>query len=133
MFAFTVVPRFDDVDAMGIVNNARFFTYAEEGRLAFIRSCGLMGRGFIVARIECDYRRSIVLADGPVTVEAAVERVGRSSATFRQVLSQKSGPPAAEMTVVLVGYDAANSRSRPFDEDERAILLAHGPSPAPTA
>ncbi|MGF7234779.1 MAG: acyl-CoA thioesterase [Frankia sp.] len=127
----TTVPRFDDVDALGIVNNARFMTYAEEGRVAFLRAYDLAGRGWVVARTEIDYRRPILLDSGPVTVGVSVTSVGRASATLRQTLSQ-AGELAADVVVVLVGYDATHRRPRRFDEDERAALLAHGPAPAPT-
>ena len=130
MFTVTTMPRFDDVDRAGIVNNARFLTYAEEGRIAFLTTHALVGRALVVRRIECDYLRPILRERGPVDVTVSVARVGGSSVTFDQVLIQ-AGETAARIVVVVVAYDAALGRARTFDDDERARLLAQS-SPAPS-
>jgi acyl-CoA thioester hydrolase len=135
VFTYTTVPRFEDLDAVGIVNHARFFTYCEEGRIHFLRKViPDIGTNFgmIVARTECDYVRSILFERGPVTVTVTTARVGRTSVELVHDLVQ-AGEPVARMVAVLVAYDYKISKSRPLIPAERDALLAHQqpvPSPA---
>lgn len=135
VFTYTTVPRFEDLDTLGIVNHARFLTYCEEGRLNFLRKAlPEVGKtfGMIIARTECDYLRSIVLDRGPVTVTVTTARVGRSSTELVHELVQ-AGEPVARMVAVLVAYDYSIKKPRPLAAAERDALLAHQhpvPSPA---
>ena len=78
--------RFRDIDAMGHVNNAVFFTYFEEGRKAFIgRLLGIVEPSdyyFILGRIECEYLRAITLSH-EILLEIWVGSVGKKSFTFK--------------------------------------------------
>ncbi len=66
--------RFRDCDPMGHVNNAVYLTYLESARFAWWRSAfgplGLKEHGFIVARVEIDYRKP-ALAGRPAAHQAA--------------------------------------------------------------
>ena len=56
--------RFRDVDAMGHVNNAVYFTYLEQTRVDYVRAAGLVskdatfpgGIGFILAEAHCQFK-----------------------------------------------------------------------------
>ncbi|MFH1033631.1 MAG: thioesterase family protein [Pseudomonadota bacterium] len=53
-------PRFSDLDAFGHVNNARFFTYFEEGRSGYLRRLGIFlppasPVSLVVQKAECTY------------------------------------------------------------------------------
>jgi acyl-CoA thioesterase FadM len=69
-FQTAINVRFNDIDAMGHVNNAVLFTYFEEGRKALFleRLKGVKGGGFnfILAHIQCDYLLPVRLEDRPV-------------------------------------------------------------------
>gem|GEM_PF-7071886 len=53
--------RFSDTDRLGHVNNAVFATYAELGRLAFLRELGMTDQGLILARLAIDFLRQVRL------------------------------------------------------------------------
>jgi acyl-CoA thioester hydrolase len=80
----TRVPiRFADIDAMGHVNNAIYFTYFEQARMAFFRE--RVGKvwdwtvdGIIVAHNEIDYKRPVLLQDD-MRILLWVEKVGTKS------------------------------------------------------
>lgn len=80
----TRVPiRFADIDAMGHVNNAIYFTYFEQARMAFFRE--RVGKiwdwtvdGIIVAHNEIDYKRPVLLQDD-MRIILWVEKVGTKS------------------------------------------------------
>jgi hypothetical protein len=67
-FQTAINVRFNDIDAMGHVNNAVLFTYFEEGRKALFleRLKGVKGGGFnfILAHIQCDYLLPVRLSTG---------------------------------------------------------------------
>jgi acyl-CoA thioesterase FadM len=75
-----VVPHqaiFRDLDAIGHVNNAVFFTYFEWARALFWFDLTGGSRpfdlGFIVARAECDFRRRRKSRRSPFRLEHAVQ------------------------------------------------------------
>ncbi len=120
--------RFSDTDAMGHVNHARFATLFEDARIGLLRSIAsgdqdLPTNGMILARLEIDYVRPLVLDDEPVSVFARVMRIGTSSFSIDYSLEQR-GAICARGLSVLVAYDYAAARSRPLTAAERDQLEA---------
>lgn len=119
--------RFRDIDAMGHVNNAVFFTYFEEGRKAFLEKVlGIVDPSeypFILAHIHCDYRAPLKLGDHPL-LEVWVGETGEKKFTFRYRLADKKNP-AREFgsgESVMVFYDYEAGRSIPIPQDIRERL-----------
>ena len=81
-FSTPVNVRFRDLDAMGHVNNAVFFTYFEEGRLAFFTSTSpekkFPGFDFILAHTSCDYLKPVTVNDRLV-LQIRVAKIGGKS------------------------------------------------------
>jgi acyl-CoA thioester hydrolase len=118
--------RFRDCDPMGHVNNAVYLTYLESARFAWWRSAfgplALTEHGFIVARVEIDYRKAAVPGDR-LLVRLRVDRVGRSSfAVGYEIVNAKTHELVAEAKSVQVAYDYAQGRSVPLSETLRARL-----------
>ena len=134
--AFTVeIPvRFRDLDSLGHVNNAVYFTYMETARTEYYRK--MTGRtslgdfGFILARAECDFKAPIGLGQ-TVVVSVWPTRIGESSFTFRYELRGKEGETLfATGESVQVAYDYRAKKSRRLPPDLRKRLeaeLASGP------
>ena len=126
----TVVPlRWRDMDAYGHVNHAVYLTYLEQGRdaaLSRLLRDTLGETGYVVARVEIDYRRELRLADGPVVVSCRVTTVGGSSAGTRETIVNVDGELAAEAEAVIVKVDREARRPRPWLEAERAAFAAAG-------
>jgi acyl-CoA thioester hydrolase len=108
-----VVPyhvMFRDVDAFGHVNNAVFLTYFEWGRtLLWFELTGkrtLPDIGFVVARAECDYRRSIGME--PIEIATRIGEMRNSSLDFHAEIRLASGEVAAAGKVVVVLWDWAS-------------------------
>jgi len=72
--------RFRDIDSMGHVNNAVYFTYFEEGRKEFLRSLFNIVNpdeyNFILAHIRCDYLKPIRISD-PISLHLWVGEIGQ--------------------------------------------------------
>ncbi len=110
---FVEIPtRWSDLDALGHVNNARFFTFDETARLDYfsdlMRSDDQFwkARGLILARIECDF---IAQLRHPAQVRAGfrIERLGRSSMST-QAAHFVNGKPVAVSRGVVVWFDYNN-------------------------
>jgi acyl-CoA thioester hydrolase len=108
----THVPlRFRDIDAMGHVNNAVFFTLFEEGRKAFLeRVFHIVNPAdypFILARLSCDYLKPVRLEDS-IAVHVWIGEVGKKSFIFKYNIvdrhEDESIYAAGESTMVLFDY-----------------------------
>ena len=106
-FETGVEVRFSDLDPMGHVNNAVYATYCEQARVAFFaRVFGVeeaSGFEFILARLEIDYRRPVLMGD-PLRVALRISAVGASSFAFEYRLTVH-GERVAEARSVQVFFD----------------------------
>ena len=119
--------RYRDADAFGHVNNAVYLTYLEEVRdewLGRTLADPALVWGYVLARVEIDYRRELTLDDDGVVVRCALERIGNSSCVTREGVLTRGGEIAAEARAVLVARDETTGRSRPLTGEERAALEA---------
>ncbi len=112
--------RFADTDALGHINNAVYATYAELGRVEFMRGLGVKPGGFILARLALDYRSQVRLGER-VTVETWVERIGNTSLTMRQVVLA-GGEVAAEVEAVAVTFDYQTNRPVRVPQEMRELF-----------
>jgi acyl-CoA thioester hydrolase len=112
--------RFADTDAMGHVNNGSFVVYAETGRIDFMKALGAVDRSFILAHLAIDFRRQVRFRES-VVVESRVEKIGTSSMTLRQAI-RADGTVAAEVRAVVVSFDYAANRSRPWTTELREAM-----------
>ena len=121
--------RWRDLDAFGHVNHVVFLTYLEEARDEWL-GCTLgdpaLVWGFVIARVEIDYRRELTQEDDAVVARCAPDRVGTSSVATREVITTVSGKLVAEATAVIVARDAESGRSRPLSDVERAAFSRAG-------
>ncbi len=83
-FFFDVPTRWGDLDSLGHVNNAKYFTFDESARLAYFEDMlganptDPSGQGLILARIECDFLAQLH-HPSLVRIGYRVTRIGRSS------------------------------------------------------
>jgi acyl-CoA thioester hydrolase len=122
-----VTVRFRDIDAMGHVNNAVYFTYFEEGRKAFLKEAFGITRPadypFILARTACDYLRPVRLDDA-LMLAVDIAAVGTKSFTFRYELFN---PEDAALVYgrgesVMVMYDYGTSATVAMDREFASVL-----------
>jgi acyl-CoA thioester hydrolase len=111
MNGFPVSVRFPlhwgEMDAFGHVNNARYFTYFESSRVAYLERVGLALRGLpsgvsvILASTSADYLKPLVF---PAEVEVGTRavKVGRTSLTLEHEVRAQDGTRHARGTSVLV-------------------------------
>ena len=120
--------RFRDTDAMGHVNNAVYLSFLELARMHYwIRHTGVTDHrriGFILARVEIDYR-SPAYAGEELRVWLRVTELRGSSFVFAYRVEEKaSGRLVAEAVSVQAGYDYEAGRVRRLTEEFRGKVLA---------
>lgn len=123
--------EFRDTDAAGIVHFSVFFNYMEEAEHAFLRKLGLSvfllddetAISFPRVAARCDYRTPIRFGD-LITVEVAIEKVGRSSVTYRFLFRRDTAEIAEGfVTAACCCVDEVGApRAVPIPEKVRTVL-----------
>lgn len=128
LFFQPIVVRYGDLDPQGHVNNAAFVTYLEHARVAYIRHLDLWdGRsfldiGFILARVELDYKAPIQLTD-QVEVGVRTSRLGNKSLDMEYLIRQVNGARVyGEGKTVQVAYDYQGGKTVPLQSSWREII-----------
>ena len=119
--------RWDDLDAMGHVNNAKYLTYAQEARFLWateefsgaMRETSLIE--MVVARAEIDFKEPIYEGGRFVDVEISVEKIGNSSFTMLFTIAD-GGKVFAKVKTVQVAISVETMKSRPLTDIEREVL-----------
>ncbi len=120
--------RFRDIDSMGHVNNAVYFTYCEIARNAYwTRLFGtrrLARANFIVARAEMDYRSQANEEDA-IVVGIRVSSIGNTSFDFHYNILETGTPRLiAEARTVQVAFDYKANRKIQIPEPVKEQILA---------
>ena len=120
--------RWGDMDALGHVNNSRYFTYFEQARVDWLAALGVAwGRasGPVVASARCDYKRPVTV---PATLEVRLyaEAPRRSSVLTRYEVCRTDAPDVlcAVGEATLVWVDLQSGRPVRLPEALRAHLPA---------
>ena len=108
--------RWDDLDAIGHVNNARYLTYAQESRFAML---GLFN--MVVARAEVDFKAPINEGNIFVDVTIWIEAISKSSFTMVYEISGE-GTLFAKIKTVQVTVSEDTKSSRPITDVQREVL-----------
>jgi acyl-CoA thioester hydrolase len=119
--------RWDDIDALGHVNNAKYLTYAQEARFHwsfyqfYERNETPYFIDMVVARAEVDFIVPIYEGGLFVDVHIWVESVGTSSFVLNYEISSK-GVLHARLKSVQVAISMETKKSRPLTDEEREFL-----------
>jgi acyl-CoA thioester hydrolase len=117
--------RWRDLDAFNHVNHVVFLTYLEEVRdewLGRVLDDPALVWGYVIARVEIDYRRELKLEDDVVVARCTLERLGTKSVTTSEAVLTRDGETAAEAKAVLVARDEKTGSSRIISTIERAAF-----------
>ena len=123
-----MVVRYGDLDAQGHVNNSRYLTYLEQGRVGYFIHLGLwdghsfMDSGIILADVHISFRAPILLGQD-IRVGVGIVRLGNKSLNFEQTIEDTpSGCIMASASVVLVAFDYRTQQSIPIPAAWRKII-----------
>lgn len=126
----SVEVQFGDVDMMGHVNHAQYFTYFETARTNYyLRLAGAKPPfdarqlDLIVARASCDYKRGLRWGER-IEVVVWPSRIGDSSFTFAYAILDAAGAIVAAGETVQVSFDYDKNAKKPIPAAIRSRLEA---------
>jgi len=122
--------RWDDLDAMGHVNNAKYLTYAQEARFLWateefsgaMRETSLIE--MVVARAEIDFVEPIYEGGRFLDVEITIGKIGNSSFNMLFTIGDQ-GKVFAKVMTVQVAVSTETMKSRPLTDKEREFLTKY--------
>ncbi len=138
-FRFGFRVRYSEVDYQGIVYFAHFLTYFDVAIHEFFRALPYdytdvrkrTGTDFNIVRAVVEYKKPLRF-DEPFEVEVRLDRIGRTSLTFRpKLLVAGEAEPRAEGEAVWVHADQATNRSVPLPADLLELLDRRGGAASP--
>ena len=109
--------RWDDIDAFGHVNNAKYLTYIQEARFLWSPIIEM-----VVARAEVDFIEAIYEGGRFYDVNLWVESIGNSSFTMAYEVVGDNGVVHAKVKTVQVVVNMETMKSRPLKDSEREFL-----------
>lgn len=123
-----------DMDALGHVNNARYFTFFETARMALFERVGLAAAGQpeigpILAHTRCDFLAP-VRYPADLVAGTSIERIGNTSFTMGYAVAHAGGDVVARGQGVVVLIDYRSETKVPIPAELRAKLAALGPGGA---
>ncbi len=125
-FSTPITIRFADLDMLGHVNNAVFFSYIEFARLEFFAALGITDKAFpscLLARVVANHLRPVHYGD-EVQITTWVNKIGtKSFHVHHEVIANGQG--CATLETVLVWYDHHQKISLPVPDLARAKLLEY--------
>ena len=129
-FYYPVQVRYSDLDPQWHVNNARYLSYLEQARLAYIMNLGhfdgehFFDLGLIVADVHIAYVAPIHLTE-KIRVGMKVTRLGNKSLNVENLIdNETTGEVKARAEVILVTYDYNQSKSIPIPQQLRQAITA---------
>ncbi|HKB86212.1 MAG TPA: thioesterase family protein [Ignavibacteriaceae bacterium] len=118
-----VTVRFNEVDMLGVCNNAVYINYFEHARLQYIKAAGLMpeggifsdGRLFFMVRNEINYRGHAHY-DDELNIYTRISYIKNSSYGFEHLIENKRDEIIVDGTGVVVHVDPKTRKSTPLPE-----------------
>jgi acyl-CoA thioester hydrolase len=130
-FETTQYVRWDDIDAFGHVNNAKYLTLAQEARFqwSFVQSKARDEAptliDMVVARAEADFIAPIYEGGRTYDVVLWVESIGNSSFVLQYEILGDNSVVHARVKTVQVAVSLETKKSRPLSDGERAFLTQY--------
>ena len=118
-----VTVAWGDMDALGHVNNVRYFDYFQEARIQWLSSIGLdLGQktGPVVIHIACTFLKPVVYP-ATLTLESRLHSLGRTSLMMDHDLFEKD-KIMAQGVCKIVWVDYLANKPVPFPEEIRQLL-----------
>ena len=122
--------RWDDLDAFGHINNAKYLTYVQEARSDFTwfsrQKAGKkpLLADMVVARAEVDYIEPIYEGGMDVECQIWITRIGNSSFEIEYEIIHK-GVIRSRVKTTQVAVSVETKRSRPLSDEEREFLTEY--------
>ena len=130
-FSTTLEVRWRDLDALGHVNNAVYFTYLEQARVHYLRELNVApsdpaGIGFILAEANCQFKSPLELGER-VTIHTRVSQLRNSSFVFEYQVRGGDRRLTATARTVQVCYNYRDHHPIPIPDEWRSAITVYEP------
>lgn len=130
LHTLTAAVRWSDMDALGHLNNAVYFTFCEQARIDWVQAAGLgesvaggTRAGPVIVNASCSFMKAVVY---PATLEVRMYAgaAGRSSLETEYEIRDAADPELLYATgsSKIVWVDHMAGRSTPLPERIRGLL-----------
>ena len=112
-----------DMDALGHVNNARYFDYFQEARIEWLAELQINmteGQGPVVVQVACTYLKPVIYP-ATLTLTSSIHSVGRSSCMIDHDLFQNE-QLMAQGSCKIVWVDYLHNKSVPLPDTIRQLF-----------
>ncbi len=112
-----------DMDALGHVNNGRYFDYFQEARIEWLRELNITmteKTGPVVVHVACTYLKPVVYP-ATLTIRSKVQNIGRTSMVMEHDVYQE-GVLMAQGISKVVWVDYTLGKSIPLPDTMRNLL-----------
>ena len=127
-FYHPIEVRYGDLDPQGHVNNARYLTYMEQDRIAYVAHLGLwkgpsfLDIGIILADVHLTFKSPIQYGQ-QIRVGVQVTRLGNKCFTIEHSIEDmQTGEQLADCQAILVAYDYHQGCTIPIPDPWRDAL-----------
>jgi acyl-CoA thioester hydrolase len=128
-FFHPIEVRYGDLDPQGHLNNAKYLTYFETGRINYFIHLGLFtpGQSFtdigvIMAEARVTFHAAVQFGT-PVKVGVRTSKIGNKSMTVEQnIVHSETGEVLASGQVILVAFDYHTNQTLPVPEKMREAI-----------
>lgn len=112
--------RFNDIDALGHVNNSVYFNFSDLGKFRYMQDVVGQKRmsdiRALIVNVNCDFYAPTTM-DEPVEIWSQMERIGPKSLHVQQrVVNRDTGEVKAVIRTVLAGWDPSTGSSAPIEQ-----------------
>ncbi len=128
-FYHPIEVRYGDLDPQGHLNNAKYFTYTEQARIAYWKHLGLWNGGsfieigIILAEARMRFKAPVMWGQ-PLRVGVSITRLGNKSLDIIYTIEDSETKiEHASGSTVQVAYDYHNSKTIPIPNDWRNIII----------
>ena len=127
-FYLPIQVRYGDLDPQRHVNNSRFFTYMEQGRVSYFHHLGLWDGvdfdrlGVILLETKITFHSPILFGQS-IRVGVRTQRMGNKSLEVITILEDpERGEEVARGHSILVAYDYEQGQSMPIPDGWRKAV-----------
>jgi len=129
-----LVIRYGDLDRLSHVNNAKYLTYIEHGRICYFRDVGLWDggesdTGVIVAKITMEYKLPLTMDHKAVDIWTRCSRLGNKSFDLENLIMRVSdGAVAGVGLTTMVAYDYHAQATIAIPDEWRKLVADYEPA-----
>lgn len=122
--------RFNDIDALGHVNNAVYMEFFDLGKSRYFTEVNggpvdWRSANVVVANVNCNYLAPIYFNE-PIAVQTQTEYVHeRSVKLLQQLINTTTGEVKCQCVVIMVGFDVKAGVSAPITEDWKTKIAEY--------